>query len=81
MVGNPSAHGDTDGADFTLAQPNTSFAVAACSYEVEGGEGANDDFFQIAQIRVQIATCLERDDRVAYDLAWAMISDITARLL
>lgn len=46
VVGHPTAHGHTDGGDFSRADPDSRHALAAGGDEAEGSDGFDQDLFE-----------------------------------
>jgi hypothetical protein len=78
VVGGPAFYGDADGGDFAGAEPDAGFAGAAGGGEAEVADGIDENLFEEAEVLVEIFAREERDDRVTYDLAGAVVGDVAA---
>ena len=78
VVSDPAADGDTEGGDFARADPNAGEAGAAGGDEAEGTDGVDEDLFEEAEVGVEVFAGGEGDDRIADELAGAVVGDIAA---
>ena len=80
MVGRPLFHRDTDGSDFSRAEPDAGLALAACRDEAKLADGNDEHFLEEAQVGVQVLACGEMHDRVADDLPGAVVGNVAAAI-
>jgi len=78
VIGHPAFHGDADGGDFARADPDAGLALAARAFESEDGDALDEHLFEEAQVGVQVLSWCQVDDRIADDLAGAVVGDVAA---
>ena len=70
---------DAERGDFAFLDPNAGEAFFARSGDVEVGEGADEGFFEVAEVGVEVfATGGEVEDGVADELSRAVVGGLTA---
>ena len=79
MHGDPFADADAESGDFALFDPDAGESFFARSGDVEVGEGADEGFFEIAEVGVEVfSSGGEVEDGVADELSRAVVGGLTA---
>jgi hypothetical protein len=65
-------------ATLRVSDPDAGLALPAGGHESKVSDRADEHILEQAQVGVQVPVRVERDDRVADDLAGAVIGDVTA---
>ena len=75
----PFAHADADGGEFAVFDPDTCEAIAALSWDAEVKAGIDEGLLDGADVGVEVfAQGAEVNDRIADELAWAVVGGLTA---
>ncbi len=79
MHGNPFPYANADGGELAVFHPDAGKAIAATGVHAEVVAGADEGVFEFAQVIMEVAaTGIEVEDRVADELAGAVISRLAA---
>ena len=79
MAGDPSGDPDANGRQFLAPHPHASSSLRALRSDAESGGRSDENFFEVTHVTVHVAPVgFEVEDRVAHQLAWAVIGHIAA---